>query len=194
MQCCQVCVMNQPGMTAVPVLPGLPNPLHNLQQIMQQVQLKKGLAAGPVQTPGHVMPSCPACGANPVMIEASGRFGCPQCYEAFKEDIEGMVMRHHGAVRHVGKVPKAWKARQEAEGAANHKSEVDRAVATVKRHKVIPLEDRIKLLELKMASVVKSEEYERAALIRDVIRQMKASVPPASSEPEQSPSEIPLAA
>jgi protein-arginine kinase activator protein McsA len=186
--------MNQPGMTAVPVqggvLPMLPNPVIGMQQMIHKLAQQ-----GQIQTNPQLLPKCPFCGANPVDIEAAGRFGCPGCYKAFKDDIDNMLMRHHGAIRHVGKVPKAWKARQEA--GEPKESTVDRTVATVKRHKAVPLAERIKALEEKMQSCVKIEDYERAATIRDVIKQLKASVAeqpasePASQEP---PSETPLAA
>lgn len=177
-QCCQTCITNQPGFTAIPLQPGmlpvLPNPVAGIQQLMAKLGAKKSGVFVQQQTQ---MPACEACGATPIQIEQVGRFGCPNCYIAFKDDIESMLMRHHGAVRHVGKVPKAWKARQEA-GLNDSKSNVDRAVATVKRHESVPLEDRIKLLEDRMAACVKAEDYEKAALIRDVIKQMKTSVVP----------------
>ena len=191
MQCCQVCITNQPGMTALPILPGLPNPLQNLQQLMKKINP----AAQQAPPQPRVLPTCPACGINPVQIEQAGRFGCPNCYAAFKDDIESMLMRHHGAITHVGKVPKAWKARRDAEMAQSKETTVDRAVATVKRHTQVPLEERIKILQEKMAACVKVEDYEKAPLVRDVIKQMKAYVEqPASEQTSEPASEIPLAA
>lgn len=194
--------MNQPGMTAVPVqggiLPILPNPVQGLQQMMQKLAVKlpqghpplqaQAAAAAPNQT------TCPNCGINPAQTEQAGRFGCPGCYEAFKTDIETMVMRHHGAIQHVGKVPKAWKARRDAGLKEPHETTVDRAVATVKRHKLVPFDERIKLLEDRMKACVKTEDYERAALIRDVLKQMKTSAPSASEQMPEPASGTPLAA
>lgn len=192
LQCCQNCVLNQADMTAVPVqngiLPILPNPIQGLQQLMQKITGQHQQQAPGLMRP-PVLPTCPACGCNPVDIEQAGRFGCPGCYKAFKEDIETMLMRHHAAIKHVGKVPKAWLARQEAGEKETKDTTVDRAVATVKRHKMVPLEERIKVLEDKMASCVKIEDYERAAIIRDVIKQMKNVSPSASSSSASSPPE-----
>lgn len=199
-QCCQNCVMNQPGMTAVPVqggvLPVLPNPVAGMQQLIHKLQnqgkLPQTHGQPPLQVSPQVLPKCPFCGANPVDIEAAGRFGCPNCYNAFKEDIESMLMRHHGSIRHVGKVPKAWKARQEA--GEPKESTVDRAVATVKRHKAVPLIERLRMLEEKMQMCVKIEDYERAATIRDVIKQLRASaVPPEQPQADQPQAEQPPA-
>jgi protein arginine kinase activator len=174
--CCQNCIMNQPGMTAIPVqgvLPVLPNPVQGIKNLMQKLHGQNPQGQNPPQIVQQKTQACPFCGSNPVSIESSGRFGCSSCYETFKEDIESMLMRHHGAIRHVGKVPKAWKARQEA--GEPKESTVDRAVATIKRHKAVPLIERLKMLEEKMAACVKIEDYERAATIRDVIKSLRES-------------------
>ncbi len=190
MQCCQKCVIAQPGMVALPVLP---SPMGILQQILG------GAAAFPLPllqqqmvTPPQVeQPKCSGCGMTPVDIENVGRFGCPYCYQSFNKDIEDMLQRIHGGIKHVGKVPKAWKARQEAEEAAEKTKSVDRGVATVKKHATIPLEERIAVLEAKMKKHVAKEEYEKAAIIRDVIKQFKQTSSPTVSETPPSPSETP---
>ncbi len=182
--CCQKCIMNQPGISPLQggILPTLPNPLSDIQQLLQKI----GQVKGPQQTQKTLLPTCPTCGSNPIDIEQAGRFGCPTCYKSFKQDIESMLMRHHGSIQHVGKVPKAWKARQEAGANESKETTVDRAIATIKRHVAVPMDARIKILEEKMAICVKAEDYERAAVIRDVIKEIKAFV--ASQTPSETPS------
>lgn len=190
LQCCQNCVMSQ---TTIPVqngiLPILPNPVQGLQQLMQKLTGQHQQQAPGLMRP-PVLPTCPICGCNPVDIEQVGRFGCPGCYKAFKQDIESMLMQNHGAIQHVGKVPKAWLAKQKSDEKESRETTVDRAVATVKRHKTVPLDERIKLLEAKMQSCVVIEDYERAGVIRDVIKQMKLFLENVSS-PQEPPSETP---
>jgi len=182
-QCCQQCVFGQQGVTAVPMTPGslpvLNNSLDHLQQMMQKAATAK-----------MAVRKCPSCGVHPVEIEEANQFGCPGCYDAFRDDIETMLMNHHGDMIHNGKVPKAWKKRKDR--GETKESEVDRALATVKRHKNVPLEQRIKSVEEKMKECIKAEDYERAALIRDVVKRMKSSPaePQLSSTPSaDSPSE-----
>lgn len=67
---------------------------------------------------------------------------------------------HAGGVRHVGKVPKAWKARQEAAKLEAEKK-VDESLSP---------SDQIERLEEKMAKAIKEERYEDAAIIRDTIK------------------------
>ena len=172
LQCCQNCVIQQSGFVTIPLQPGalplLPNPVQNIQNFMSKLGLK---VITPTQQvfQSNSMPRCPVCSSTPVLIEQTGRFGCPNCYLAFKQDIEKMLIGHHGADRHVGKIPKNLKSRQES----SKKDNVDRVVSIVKRHPSIPIEDRIAVLEEKIIVCVKIEDYERAALIRDVIVEMK---------------------
>lgn len=185
-QCCQQCVLG-PGVKMVPLTPGslpvLNNSLGQLQEMMQ----KAAAAKAPTSSK-----KCPSCGVSPDEIEKTNQFGCPGCYDAFRDDIETMLMNHHGDMIHNGKVPKAWKKRKDR--GEPKESTVDRTLATVKRHKNVPLAEQIKHLEQRLAESVKAEDYEKAALLRDVISQMKVSVsvpPPVSLPPSDLPSETP---
>jgi protein arginine kinase activator len=158
----------------------LNNSLNQFQEMMQKAAAAKAVAAS------H---KCPVCGINPLEIEKANQFGCPACYDAFRDDIETMLMNHHGDMIHNGKVPKAWKKRKDR--GEPKESTVDRTLATVKRHGGVPLPERIKYLEGRMKDCIKAEDYERAALIRDVVKQMKSSLsepPPSSTPPSDSPS------
>lgn len=49
---------------------------------------------------------CPGCNTSLVEIRKSGRVGCPACYTAFREHLEPLLQRVHGATRHVdGEAP-----------------------------------------------------------------------------------------
>ena len=76
---------------------------------------------------------------------ATGLFGCSACYTAFSEEIQPVLRRIHGHVRHVGKVPVCG-------------TEVFRTKAHIKK-----LRRELKLM-------VAQENYEEAARIRDEIK------------------------
>jgi protein arginine kinase activator len=106
--------------------------------------LKSSLNPEPV--PGAVR--CEQCGFTQADFKKHGRFGCPACYEAFKEIIEPMLAGMHKDSVHRGKVPRAALSRK-------------------------TLYDRLTKLELDLTEAIKSERYEEAARFRDEINQVK---------------------
>src|SRR5579863_7975531 len=48
---------------------------------------------------------CPTCGFTQTDFKKAGRFGCPECYRAFAEGLEGLLKSMHKGTRHVGKAP-----------------------------------------------------------------------------------------
>jgi protein arginine kinase activator len=61
-----------------------------------------GLAARPRSLHGR----CPGCRTSILNFRASGRFGCPQCYEHFSAQVRDLLPRiHAGAYHHRGKTP-----------------------------------------------------------------------------------------
>ena len=81
-----------------------------------------------------------------------GKFGCPDCYEAFKEEIPPLLRRIHGHSKHVGKVP-------------NRGTGVFRTATHVKR------------LRQHLQKLVQEERYEEAAKVRDEIRALQRQLP-----------------
>jgi protein arginine kinase activator len=96
---------------------------------------------------------CEQCGFTQNDFKKHGRFGCPACYDTFKDLIEPMLDNMHKGVTHTGKVP----AR-----ALERKS----------------LYDRLTKLELDLNEAIKSERYEDAARARDEINQVKQTFAP----------------
>lgn len=88
---------------------------------------------------------CPGCGASYADFKRKGQLGCAECYAAFRERLLTVVRRLHGAVQHIGKTPSA--GRKQAQ-------------------------QQMSLLQLKdaLASAVQSEDYEKAAALRDQLR------------------------
>lgn len=91
---------------------------------------------------------CPACGFTYQDFRRIGRFGCSECYEAFKKQLAPLLKRIHGADRHVGKIPL-------------------RVGKTPKETRT--LQD----LKMSMEKAIQMEEFEEAARLRDKIRELE---------------------
>ena len=94
---------------------------------------------------------CEVCGFTPKDFKKSGRFGCPQCYEAFKEILGPMLTNMHKDVLHRGKVP-------------------EKALARMSRQR------RVDQLQSDLGEAIKSENYEEAARLRDLISQARTTL------------------
>jgi protein arginine kinase activator len=91
---------------------------------------------------------CEQCGFTQADFKKHGRFGCPACYETFKDVISPMLGNMHKGTVHIGKVPQR---------ALERKS----------------LYDRLTQLQGELDQAIKSERYEDAARCRDEIHQVK---------------------
>jgi protein arginine kinase activator len=49
--------------------------------------------------------ACPSCGFTYAQLKKIGRMGCPDCYTAFREGLDGLLSAMHKGTRHVGKTP-----------------------------------------------------------------------------------------
>lgn len=93
--------------------------------------------------------ACEACGISWSEFRQSGLLGCEHDYALFEKDLTPLLQRaHEGATHHVGKVP----ARRGGTGVP-----IKRSVDLTRLQK-----------ELKRA--VETEDYERAAKLRDQIK------------------------
>jgi protein arginine kinase activator len=98
---------------------------------------------------------CDNCGTTYDEFLQRGRYGCAHCYRSF--DVKGQLGRTmkgiQGAEIHTGKRPKGFVA-----------------AGTDKVLKEIP---EIERLSLKLQEAIEKEEFEEAARLRDLIKQMK---------------------
>jgi protein arginine kinase activator len=105
---------------------------------------------------------CPNCGLTFSDFTGTGRFGCGDCYKAFRSRLEGIMRKVHGASLHRGTIPGA----------------VDKPDS---ENLPMPIKEEERL-EAELKKAIESEEFERAAEIRDKLRLVKQEVP----EPNQS--------
>lgn len=104
-------------------------------------------------SPKDASATCESCGQAWPEFKQSGLLGCENDYVVFERELGPIIQRaQEGAQHHVGKVP----ARRAA-GAIVPKKRID--VARLKRE---------------LSKAVEAEDYERAAKIRDQIRQAES--------------------
>lgn len=94
-------------------------------------------------------PVCDRCGLTFSEFTRVGRFGCADCYDAFREQLNPILRRvHSGNTEHAGKIPKR------AGSSLHLKRELD-------------------LLKGMLQEYVRKEEFEKAAEARDKIRSIE---------------------
>ena len=94
---------------------------------------------------------CPFCGTDLAEFKKVGRLGCSHCYVALERHLRTLLRRLHGGTQHVGKVY-----------LPPDPSEAE-------------LERRLMGLRRKLARAVDTEDFERAAQLRDQIRSLEAT-------------------
>ena len=90
-----------------------------------------------------------ACGTCFSEIRKTGKVGCPQCYDFFRDRLTEMMTVYAGSAQHAGSAP------EQADGESRGR---------------LVLEE----LHRKLTEAVELEEYERAAQIRDELRALTA--------------------
>lgn len=94
---------------------------------------------------------CDKCGLNYREFTKSGLFACARCYDSFSEKIEPIFKRVHGNTKHNGKVPK-------------------------RRGGTLRIQREIEELRDDIQKAVYNENFERAAEIRDKIKELEEKV------------------
>ncbi|MBI4831239.1 MAG: UvrB/UvrC motif-containing protein [Candidatus Lindowbacteria bacterium] len=91
---------------------------------------------------------CPACGTTEEQFRSKGRIGCGDCYRVFASAMTPILATIHGATEHRGKAP---------------------------HHAVRTLDLKLELQRLQedLQRAILSENYERAAKLRDKIKQFE---------------------
>ncbi len=94
---------------------------------------------------------CSFCGSSFEDIAKSGKIGCAHCYEEFYEDLLPSIRRIHGRTSHTGKLARSagTEVRIRTE-IMRCRSELEKAIKTQEFEKAAELRDRIKELEKSM--------------------------------------------
>ncbi len=91
---------------------------------------------------------CPVCGASFADIRQTGKLGCGQCYETYQDELESTLRRVQGHVQHTGKIPS-------------------------RSGRKVLLKRQIDRLKTGLQEAVIQEDYEKAAEIRDSIKELE---------------------
>ncbi|MGM0500491.1 MAG: UvrB/UvrC motif-containing protein [Bacillota bacterium] len=94
---------------------------------------------------------CNNCGMSYQEFIQRGFFGCEDCYEAFKGELDQLFKRIHGNPQHTGKYPLSFR-------------------------KKIKIESEINKLKEEMKLAVDKENFEKAAEIRDEIHAIEENM------------------
>lgn len=96
---------------------------------------------------------CRNCGLTYSQFSKSGRFGCSDCYQYFNHRLDSLLRRIHGNTEHSGKVPQRggseMKIKKEI---ARLKEELKHRIAVEEFEKAAEIRDRIRELENKIRS------------------------------------------
>ena len=130
------------------VQPDLPFSFENFFQglldTFQSQQQQKQTGA-----PEHAAVQCPKCGLTHEDFKNTGRFGCADCYGAFREHLNGIFKNIQAGQSHEGKFPK------------RHGIQLNR-------------QKKSQQLKKALAKAIEDEEYESAAVLRDEIRALES--------------------
>lgn len=94
---------------------------------------------------------CPVCGITFLEFRSQGRLGCPNDYDAFKNELVPLLENIHGQSEHGGKIPRR------APGDSERQTQLIKLRNDLKR-------------------AVAQEEYEAAARLRDEISELEGSL------------------
>ena len=94
---------------------------------------------------------CEKCGVSEEQFAKKGLLGCGDCYPIFEEKMLPLLRRIHGNTRHTGKVPERTGGRAR-------------------------LVKEIEVIKRQLKEAISREEFERAAQLRDSIRQMEKNL------------------
>src|SRR5690554_3295621 len=109
------------------------------------------LGTGVKSYEGYQNDICESCGLNYNEFTEKGLFGCAGCYDSFSERLDPLLKRIHGSNRHNGKVPK-------------------------KNGGNLRVKKEIKALRKRLQEAVQTEEFEKAAELRDKIRELEDNI------------------
>jgi len=102
--------------------------------------------------PAPAVPSiCPNCGMNFTDIRKVGKLGCSECYKVYEQELEASLRRIHGNSQHLGKIP-------------------------LRGGEKVLIKKQIEVLKNQLQDAVREEQYEKAAEIRDAVKEMEGKL------------------
>lgn len=91
---------------------------------------------------------CESCGTTHQDFKKGGRLGCDACYHVFRPILDPLLDGMHAGTKHLGKVPSGSESR-------------------------IQFEQKFNQLNDQLKHAIETEDYEKAALVRDQLRDLE---------------------
>lgn len=102
-----------------------------------------------IKDPEKVNIKCDQCGMSYDDFRKFGRLGCSKCYDSFKDHLATLLKKIHGSNQHLGKTPARLPKKD--------------------KQKIESLQD----LKTQLMYAIQSEDFEKAAELRDQIRDLE---------------------
>lgn len=125
-----------------------------LAEILKGLAMNVGMAGKSATATSSL--TCPVCHLSFEEFTRQGRFGCGECYRTFRPQLEMIMRKIHGASLHRGKAPIVMAGEQSDD-------------------QPIPVREEERL-EAELKKAIESEDFERAAEIRDKLKSIKRGI------------------
>lgn len=102
---------------------------------------------------------CKNCGYTLSKYKSTGLFGCDNCYNTFKNEVDRILKTIQGKNRHVGRL--------DAAKVENKKEDKEKTKVKAKE------ENKLDILKARLQKEIKAEEFEKAAITRDEIKKLE---------------------
>ena len=156
---CEKCNLNPAAVTLTRVINGKKSVLHLCASCAKEYNVYKGFDIDlgfpslfssffgdePIETDSGE--TCPVCSMTRAEFIKNGKPGCSNCYKVFESSMRPLLKKIHSTTTHVGKVPGASTGGKP--------------------------ESKIDILKARLKEAVSNEEYEKAAHLRDEIKEME---------------------
>jgi protein arginine kinase activator len=129
-----------------------------IEKVLAQLVQKQGAGEKAEEEPVAEGPQCPRCGTSYAVFQKSLLLGCAECYQVFDEQLEPQLRKLHGSTRHAGSASPAARSGSSAR------------------------ESSVTALERELMVAVSSEDFQKAAQLRDRIRHLRGKAGHADSE------------
>lgn len=126
---------------------GLGQPF-GLQDLLSGLVELAAPAAGVAGSGKKQVIKCPNCKLTYDDFKRIGRFGCSECYQTFRQTLEPLFKKIHGASQHTGKAP-------------------------LKSTPGLKVKKDVQELQLKLQKAIQTEAFEEAAKLRDQIKELE---------------------
>jgi len=118
------------------------------KSIFSLADMITGLSKSPALSPTLLGTRCRCCGLSYAEFKQTSQLGCSQCYETFAALLGPLLKRIHGNTQHVGKTSRP-------------------------NMRLMQPVQELAQLKLELREALKNEAYEKAASLRDQIRDLE---------------------